>query len=278
MTALLIFLGFLVGLVFGYTLISRKSRTKYLAAAEYWVYIPGETMPKQEELLDRIVGRNPYKKGGNAPIGPAEGLVLSDIRLHMALILRKRNSHIFRPDLFEDVAVTKEHLDSMAACNAIIKIRYISEQPLPDKRHLQFLIHAADAMAEIAGSTLIYDQTAQRLVTKQEMQTLLSRDVDATKSPLHVSITWQDRPHDCHAETHGLRKIGLDEIRTGAMEADEKILVTQVLELAVERLWNMANLPEELEVQAFDDTFKVILAPPAQGFAQARILRMQTAL
>ncbi|MEZ0326642.1 MAG: hypothetical protein ACAH95_12120 [Fimbriimonas sp.] len=277
MIGLLIFLGFLLGLIVGYTIISRKSRSKYLAAAEYWIYTPGETMPKQELLLDRIVGQNPYKKGSKVPIGPAEGLVLSDIRLHMALILKKKNSHIFRPDLFEDVSVTKEHLDSMAQSNAIVKIRYISEEPLPDKRHLQFLIHAADAMAEITGSSLIYDQTAQRLVTKQEMAALLSQDVDATKPQLHVTIAWQDRPHDCHAETHGLRKIGLDEIRTGAMEADEKILVTQVLELAVERLWNMSYLPQEVEVEAFDDTFKILLAPPAEGFAQARILRMQAA-
>ncbi len=277
MTGFLIFVGFLVGLVVGYTLISRRGRSKFLAAAEYWVYIPGEAMPKQEELLDRIVGKNPYKRGGKSPIGPSEGLVLSDIRLHMALILRKKNPHIFRPDLFEDVDVRKEHLDSMSASNAIVKLRYISEEPLPDKRHLQFLIHAADAMAEIGSASLIYDQTAQRLLTKGEMEALLSQDVDATTPQLHVTIKWEDRPHDCHAETRGLRKIGLDELRTGAMEADEKILVTQVLELAVERLWNMSLLPEEVEVEAFDDTFKILLSPPAEGFSQARILRMQAA-
>jgi hypothetical protein len=274
---LLVFLGFILGLMVGYTLISRRNRPKYLAAAEYWVYIPGEEMPKHEVLLDRIVGRNPYKQGGKAPIGPAEGLVLSDIRLHMALVLRKRNPHIFRPDLFEEIHVTKEQLESMADSNAIVKLRYISEQPLPDKRHLQFLIHAADAMAEISGSSLIYDQTAQRLIRKPELEALLSQDLDATKPPLHVSITWHDRPHDCHAETHGLRKIGLDELRTGPMEADEKVLVTQVLELAVERLWNMTYLPQEVEVEAFDDTFKILLSPPEKGVAQARILRMQTA-
>jgi hypothetical protein len=263
--------------VVGYTFISRRGRTKYLAAAEYWVYIPGEVMPAQEALLDRVVGKNPYKKGGRSPIGPAEGLVLSDIRLHMALVLRKRNPHIFRPDLFEDVDVTNEQLQAMAGSNAIVKLRYISEEPLPDKRHLQFLIHAADAMAEITGSALIYDQTAQRLFTKTEMSELLAKDLDATTPQCHVNILWREKVTECTAETHGLRKIGLDELRTGPMEADEQFLVLQVMDLAVERLWNMTYLPQEVEVEAYDDTFRILLSPPDKGVSTARILRMQAA-
>ncbi|HSI72145.1 MAG TPA: hypothetical protein VK934_03125, partial [Fimbriimonas sp.] len=228
-------------------------------------------------LLDRIVGKNPYKKGSRSPIGPAEGLVLSDIRLHIALVLRKKNPHIFRPDLFENVDLSSEQLKVMADCNAIVKLRYISEQPLPDKRHLQFLIHAADAMAEITDSCLIYDQTAQRLYSKEELAGLLAHDVDATRPQCHVNVLWRDKVTGCYAETFGLRKIGLDELRTGAMEADEQILVKEVMELAIERLWQMTYLPQEVEVEAFDDTFRILLSPPADGVAKARILRMQVA-
>jgi hypothetical protein len=274
---LLVFLGFVFGLVAGYTIIARRSKTKYLAAAEYWVYIPGEEMPAQEKLLDRIVGKNPYKKGGRSPIGPPEGLVFSDIRLHMALVLRKRNAHIFRPDLFEEVDLTADQLKTMADCNAIIKLRYISEEPLPDKRHLQFLIHAADAMAEIADSCLIYDQTAQRLYSKDELAELLAKDLDATRPQCHVNILWRDKVTGCYAETFGLRKIGLDELRTGVMERDEQFLVMQVMDLAIERLWSMTYLPQEVEVEAYDDTFRILLSPPAEGVAKARILRMQAA-
>jgi hypothetical protein len=132
-------------------------------------------------------------------------------------------------------------------------------------------------MAAITDATLIYDSTAQRLYTKAELASLLTRNLDATTADLHVNIRWRDGVTECHSETHGLRKIGLDELRTVSMEHDEKILVTEVLQLAVERLWNMASLPREVEVEAYEDTFRLLVAVPSDGFAQTRILRMQTA-
>lgn len=277
MIPILFVIAILVGLVIGYTIVSRRGRTRYLASTEYWVYIPGEKMPPQEQLLDQVVGQNPYKKAGRSPVGPAEGLVLSDIRLHIALVLRRKNSHVFRPDLFEEIVVTEDHMKALAASNAMVKLRYISEEPLKDKRHLQFLIHAADAMATIADSKLIYDSTARRLITKEELEAILRKEVDATRPDAHVSVTWKDRPSECFAETHGLRKIGLDELRTGPMEADEKVLVLYVMDLAIERLWGMAYLPQEVEVEAYGDTFKLLLSEPKDGYALTRILRVQLA-
>ena len=273
----LLLVGAVFGLVVGYLVLTRKPKHPYLAISEYWVYLPGDQMPPQDRLLDRIVGKNPYRKPGVDPIGPAEGLVLSDVRLHIALVLRRKNPHVFRPDLFEDVDVQKEHLERLADSQSLVKLRYVSEEPLADKRHLQFLVHAADAMAELGDSKLIYDSTGRRLFLKEELEALLRENPDATRVPLHVRAIWKETAASCCAETRGLRKIGLNEIRTGAMEPDEKVLVTQLMELAVDELWATGTMPEDVEVEAYGDQFKLIFAPPVEEYVPARILRVQSA-
>src|SRR5471030_3227986 len=110
MNALLLFGVFVLGLVIGYAILWRTHQTGYLASAEYWVYLPEAEMPEQNLLLERIVGRNPYSKRGFTPIGTEEGLILSDVRLHIAHVLRSKNPHVFRPDLFEDIDIDADQI------------------------------------------------------------------------------------------------------------------------------------------------------------------------
>lgn len=274
MTWTLLFLGFVFGLVAGYLIMAKRPRKKYLAMAEYWVYQPGETMPAQDKLLDRMVGKNPYRQPGIDPIGPMEGLVLSDIRLHMALVLRRKNTAIFRPDLFAEIEVTPEHLAELATSKSLVKIRYVSEEPLKDKRHLQFLIHAADAVADLGGATLIYDATGQRLFLKEELEQALRENPDGTRVDLQAWSLWREGVTS-FGETRGLRKIGLDDLRTGSMEEDEKVLVTYLLEMAIERLWSHTAMPDEVSVEAYGDSFRILFDRAKEGFAPTRILREQ---
>ena len=267
----------LLGLIAAYIYMHRRDQTKFLAAAEYWVYLSGEEMPSQDAMLTQMVGKNPYAQRGRTPIGPAEGIILSDVRLHIALVLRRKNPHVFRPDLFDHVELTADQITDLADAHSLVKLRYVSEIPLKDKRHLQFLIHAADAMARVGGSKLVYDSTAQRIFNKEELALELSRSVDATFSGLHVRPLWNEEKGSYHAETLGLKKIGVEELRTGPMEPDEQVLITQVLDLAVEEIWKEGAIPEEVEVDAFDDKFKVIFTKAKDGFADTRILRIQTA-
>jgi hypothetical protein len=275
-TALLILLGFIVVAMGGHMMLVKRHEPKTLLLSEYWVFQPGESMPDQEKLLTNLVRLNPYKQQGQNPVGPAEGLVLSDVRLHMGLILRRKNTHVFRPDLFDGVAATPEQVAALDEAKSLVKLRYVSEEVLPDKRHLQFLIHAADAVARLGGSTLIYDTVQQRMYSKDEMESELAKSVDATRPELHVRSVWTDSAESCCAETKGLKKIGLSELKTGAMEPDEQVLIVSVLDEAVERLWTLNAMPEEVEVEAYGDKFKLLFTPEKDGTAMTRILRVQT--
>jgi hypothetical protein len=261
--------------VVGYAVFHRTKSSKFLAVTEYWIYIKGDALPGQDKILDRMVAKNPYAQRGRLPIGPAEGIILSDVRLHIALMLRSKNVHIFRPDILENVEFTQEQLAEIADSNAIVKVRFVSEEPLKDKRHIQFLVHAADAVADLSGSKLIYDCIQRRLFSKGELEAALKQNPDATRAGLNVRTEWHETFEHCWAETYGLRKLGLTELKSSPMERDEKVLVLQLMDEAVEQLWSAGEMEPELEVEAFDDSFHIYFGEPEQGHTPTRIMRVQ---
>lgn len=272
-------LGLVFGLVAAYTFVSRRPKARrFMAVSEYWVYLPGEAMPTQEDVMTRMVAQNPYSRRGQSPIGHTEGLVFSDIRLHIALVLRRKNPHAFRPDLFEpNVEPTAEILEGLAKAQSFVKLRYLSEEPLKGRQHLQFLLHAADAYAALADGLLIYDQTCERLLTRQELAKLLKENFDVTLPALHTRVIWSREGDAGHVETRGLRKVGHPELTTPPVDVDQRVLIGHVMEGAIERLWGEPSLPEKVEVDAFDDHFRILIEPGRDQQALARILRVQTA-
>jgi hypothetical protein len=276
MTAVVILLAFIVGLAFGYLAMVRRSKPTYLASAEYWVYFPGEQMPDQNEVMARMVGRNPYTKQGRSPIGPAEGLLFSDVRLHIALVRRSVNAHVFRPDLFADVEIDAESFQALNDANSFAKIRYLSEEPLPDKRHLQFLMHASDAVASLGNGSLIYDRTAERMYRKADLERLLAENLDVTGPEFHLRTVWNPEPHGGRVETKGFRKIGRNDLRTETIESDEELIVTAVMEEAAGKIWEKSPEGDSVEVEAFEDHFRVVLEKSNVEPTPVKVLRIQT--
>jgi hypothetical protein len=281
MDPLLFLLAFAVGLILGYFLLLRTRKSRFYAKAEYWVYIPQTQLPDQSAAMDRIVGANPYASKGRSPIGPKEGLILSDVRLHISLVRRQKNPHLFRPDLFQDAEFDAEMLAALARSQALIVLRYVSEDPLPDLRHLQFLLHAADAYAELAGGEVVLDTVSDRVWTRPELAAVLAAQPDVTHPEAHVRVLWQPVQNGFRAVTKGLLKRGLRELTTDAMEPDERLLVVSVLEEAVRRFWKEPDAPSSIDLPVFDDLFRVEIGNarrlPADAPVPVRILRLRNA-
>lgn len=267
------------GLMLGYLamLLFRPTRLKYVVTCEYWVYLPEEQPPSQDAVMSRMIRDNPYKVDGQIAIGPREGIMFSDIRLHSALVLRSKNPHVFRPDLFaEHVEPTARDLEALAEAKALQKIRFVSEEPLRDDRYLQFLPHMALAVADIAGSQIIFDTVAEKLITVQRMRDELAENGDATRPELQMRIIWQATGGEGSAETRGLLKMGLPEIVTEPANADQRVLLTTVLEEAARQIWEAKSIPLKLAVEAYQDVFELQLTPAHKGPYKARIFRAQT--
>ena len=251
-------------------------RERYLATNEYWVYLPGAAMPDQTEIMARVVGNNPYIQKGRNPITPREGLLFSDIRLHIALLLRSKNPHIFRPDLFDEhIEPTAEILESLANSESLVKVRFISEDRLRNRACVQLLPHIADAIADQGGGEVIYDCIKEELLSRDRLQQILAANMDLTTAELQVRTIWRREDQGGRAETRGLRKIGLPELATGRMEADEQVLVTEILAGAAKALWDGDKLAEQLEVGLFEDVFHVMISPPKDFVSSVRIMRVQ---
>jgi hypothetical protein len=272
-----ILLGMLVGILAGWYLVKhRNQEPKFLSTNEYWVYLPGTSMPNQTDVMARVIGENPYKQKGRNPITPREGLLLSDIRLHLALVLRSKNPHVFRPDLFDEhVEPTAEILESLSASESLVKVRYVSEQPLKDRANIQLLPHLADAVAELGEGTVIYDCMMEMLFSRADFVTYLSSNLDLNQAELQLRTVWRRAEHGGWAETRGLRKVGLPELATERMEADEQVLVTEVLTGAAKTMWDSGELADKVEVTVFDDEFQVLISPPTNRVSSVRILRVQ---
>lgn len=242
--------------------------------SEYWVYLKEPKAPKQEDVMARMIQRNPYASGGRSPIGPREGLIWSDIRFHMALALRDKNSHIFRPDLFEPhVEPDQDSLRALSEATALVKLRYVSEQPLPDKRHLQFLIYATEAVAELSDSEVVFDLISERLFAPEWLKEQLRIDGDGSRRDLHLRTIWRCSPSGGTAETLGLQKIGFQELCTPETMSDHRVVAMQVLELAAERIWDEGKVENSLMIEHYGDSFHVIIDPSKKGPSRARILR-----
>src|SRR5207244_3172384 len=144
----------------------------------------------------------------------------------MALLLRTKNPHIFRPDLFDEhIEPTPEILAGLADSQSLVKVRYVSEQPLKNRGNVQLLPHLADALAELGGGTVIYDCVKEELLSRAQFQEVLARHLDLTTADVQLRAIWRRAEHGGWAETRGLRKVGLPELVTERMEPDEQVLV-----------------------------------------------------
>lgn len=253
----------------------KKARARpYFAHAEYWIYLPGVEMPPQDKILDRMMYGNPHRVDGKFPIGKEEALLFSDVRLHLALVLRARNAHVFRPDLFEDhVEPTEERLEGLADSQSFVKARFISEEPLKGLRHLRFLAHAADAIASLGDGKVIYDVVAEKLYTTEEMNALLDQ-FEADSPDLQSQVIWKRSQAGGFAETRGLVKVGHPELLTEEMNADQQVLVQAILEGVIREVWTLPELPQHVDVRFFDDPYRVEIKARRKGPAHVALMRL----
>jgi hypothetical protein len=155
-------------------------------------------------------------------------------------------------------------------------VRYLSEVPLEDKRHLQLLPYLAEAVAVLGGGSVIFDSSAERLYTLPQLQARLLADRDVTTDDLHVHVfSTHPTGGGIVIESRGFVKIGLPEFRTKLLEADMRVLAVAIMEEASKQVWKLAEYPDEAEVETFGDSFRVVFSPDSRP-VEVKIMRKQT--
>lgn len=260
MTGWLILLGLLTALaiVIGWRQFVGRREPGYLAVTEYWVYTTATKLPPQEKIMDRMISANPHNRRGYAAIGAREGMIFTDIRLHMGVALRQNNAISFRPDLFEgDVEPSAEALALLAESEALVRVRYLSEARLPHTAHLQFMPHLADALSELMGGKVVFDHQAEVLWTAEQFHASLEQTPNAERPEAHVRVAWKQEAEGCYAQTFGLRKVGLRDLTSDVQEDDHKVLISGLM---MRLAFHLVRNPEDegpWEFDEFGDAFTI---------------------
>lgn len=244
--------------IIGYRLLTGKKTRGYLAHAEYWVFTNAKELPDQTKLMDRMISSNPHNRPGAPVIGAREGMLFTDIRLHIARAMREKNPQAFRPDLVEIHCVpSKEILARLASSHAFIKCRYSSEVILKDTRHLQFLPHMADAISELSEGAVIYDTVSEQIWTSEDFHKILSENPNTERPESHIRVVWDRVEDGSFARTLGLRKFGITELKTKVQEEDNERLITGLLMRLAFTSARALNLEDEYEFDEFGDKFVI---------------------
>jgi hypothetical protein len=257
------FIGFLLGATVMFTLVRRFKRAKTDLRAELWVLLPTEDVPGQPEIMSRLLTCRDYVRDGKTPISPAEGLVMSDIRLDIDSVLKKRNRTVFQtlPAPY-------------STAEGFVRLRFISEIPVSDRRHLRFLAYAAEAYLHLGNGIGVYNPDTEETWTKGEFKQILQDAFDGDVFRIWVKTRWAPKSESGEAETRGLRAIGLNELRTPPSPSDHRLLVQQLLEELAMTAWSELALPDRFVTEAYGDQFELLLRP-SKGFVEVRMMRMQ---
>lgn len=240
--------------------------------AEYWVYSTNTSLPNQDRMMTRMVGDNPYIQKGQNPVGAAEGLLFSDIRLKIALVLRAKNPNLFLADkLPETIPDHHEFVQDINKFQSITKLQFASPTKMKDKRHLQFLIHLADAVAEVEEANWIYDKVSGQLYDRAQLQAILRENFNATKAEIHVRLT---EDGDYTFRSFGLPKIGIPDFETLPVPHDQTSLIREVLEKFITLSWERGEAFPDA-IQAYGDEFYLVQKRITPNLTQMRIIRKQ---
>ncbi len=228
----------------------------YLSLTEYWIFTTQVKLPDQTKLMDRMISSNPHNRPGRPCIGAREGMLFTDVRLHTAVALRDKNPTFFRPDLFEeDVEPTKEILSRLAKCGSLVKVRYLSEARLKDFRHLQFVPHMVDAFSEFMEGSVIFDHVSERIWTAEEFRGFLEKNGNCERPEAHFRVVWKSDEDGSYARTYGMRKIGMDELRTDPQEDDREVLMVGLLTRLAFHLFRKPEEEGPFEFDEYGDIF-----------------------
>lgn len=268
-TAFPVFLFIVLTLTIAYVLRRYFVRPVYLAKAEYWVYSQEANLPDETQLFERLIGANPYIQKGQNPIGPAEGLIFSDVRFKMSLMKREKNPKFFHPH--PDEPLFEELTEALTHSKSIVRLQYVSQTPLRSKTHLQFLPHLADAVANLTNAQFVRDCVTKKFISQADLSTQLSGKFDVTDRKFHVDLI----EHDDHTfETSGLPKVGVSDIHTLPVSHDQIRLAREILESYIDRIWSDMQVSEE-PIEAYGDQFHVIRGATKNGKTMIRVIRQQ---
>lgn len=235
-----------------------EKQEKHRLHVEYWVFGRGIEMPDHSELLAKVVHE---KSPGEAPLGKNEGLIFSDVRFLISIAKRARNLHAFRPDLFDaEIEPNASILTALAESDSFFRISYGSKIPILTRSPVRLLPRLARYMCQ-GPHSVVLDSVARQIWMADDFAALLKEHPEPDNADFQVRIHWSEANGKHRAKTLGLEKIGLPELESDAMDADQKTLIHNLLQNALQQLWTTPDITIPLNLDYFGDQYMVQFRP-----------------
>lgn len=233
-----------------------------------------DKLPPIEKVMDRMISANPYNRKGRPCIGAREGMLFTDIRLHVGLAKLAKNPHLFRPDLESPAAVpSREALAALSKSTCLARVSYVSEKPLPDARHLQFVPHYASAICDLSEGVLVFDRISEEFWLPAELDERMKTLPTWERIDAHCRVVELPLENGVSIQTRGLRKIGLPELVSLPIMHDERQTARMVMEESLGRIWKKGEVQPEWSVIVMETSFEISVVSRTLKEAQVRIVR-----
>ncbi|MBL8087491.1 MAG: hypothetical protein JNM85_05390 [Chthonomonas sp.] len=250
-------------------------RTQIPAQVEYWIYLPTERAPLQDDLMKIMVATNSADPNRPTAITAREGMIFSDIRLLIELTLRSRSPHVFRPDLLMSLSGTDSgNINGLAAAQSMLRVRYVSREQLADYRHLTFMPYLAHASMKLGDGIAVLDVGRQRLMDPDQFTRWLTATTNLESFESNVTIQVVEDDEYRRIVTTGMVTIGLRELRTLPLQADAETVAKQVVEELARRCWDQRTEIEDMMVDLEFDSFRGYVQGRTADTCELRIQRI----
>lgn len=211
-----------------------------------WVFFESGAVPDRTETLVKMAEYRPA-------LTQWESRFSTDIRLDIGLAARAVNPHVFRPDLLrDDVPVTAEILTGLGRAQQMLRVRFISKEPVEGQDHLHYLNRLTLAYASLLGASVIFDAGAERLWDPAEFEHKCAEVGNLRRWEVNARTIWSDEGPGASVRTCGLVKLGAQEWKTDIVHRDMQILVTETMDIALEKAFEAPEIlaQSELEIEA----------------------------
>lgn len=258
-----------VGVLLGFRHLGRQ--TKFLAVAEYWVFLPGTSAPTSDDVMKAMMD-----PAAGSKLGSREAILFSDVRLGVDLVLREKNAYTFRPDVIQHAGPppSAECLAGLAHAQSMVRMRFVSERPVTDLRHLTFMPNMARAYCRLGGGVAVFDVQQQTAWSAEEFEEMLNRATDLESAEPNVQLTWVGELEGGHFETHGMLRSGMPELASLAAPADQRVILEAVMRQLIEQLWDNHEPGTSIEIDNEYDRFVCELGYLAPYKRSVRVLRL----
>lgn len=230
---------------------------------EYWLWTPLDKLPEQPQIQRRLNQGNARAAGRILAVTTGDLLRWwADVRLHIGISLREKNRHIFDPRFFSDEAELPPEADeAMRAAKAVITVRFATEEPMPSRDYLDFMVYLTDALGDLAQSELIYDREAMRFWPALEWKGELMRDYGGHSFQNTVCLHGVEEASGWWLHTHGMRKYGLPDLEMTEVPHEQTTVCTDVLRDLAEQALSDPDVLQDTEMEAYGRTHKLVLFP-----------------